>query len=108
MFIPTLGRYRKEKQYGDALEEIFKKNNLSYEREKRLPPSFEGEKYSRNIPDFIIENKIILDLKAKLMINKDDYFQMRRYLISLKKKLGLIINFRQVYLRPKRVLNSLV
>jgi hypothetical protein len=45
-------------------------------------------------------------LKAKPIISKDDYFQMRRYLVSYKKKLGLVINFRQVYLRPKRILNK--
>jgi len=101
-----LGRYRGEKEYADALELFLKENNLNYSREILLPPSFVGERNRRNIPDFIIEDKIIVDLKAKRIINKDDYYQMRRYLIAFNKELGIIINFREYYLNPKRILNS--
>ena len=101
-----LGRYRNEKQYGDAFEELLKENKVKYVREKPLLPSFKGEKERRNIPDFIVEDKIIIELKTKPMILKEDYFQMRRYLISHNKDLGLIVNFRQKYLYPKRILNK--
>jgi GxxExxY protein len=103
-----LGRYRNEKQYADAFEELLKENKVKYLRERPLPPSFRGERDERNIPDFIIEDKIIVDLKAKDFITKEDYFQMRRYLVSYNKELGLIINFRQKYLYPKRILNRKV
>ena len=103
-----LGRYRNERQYADALEELLKENKTKYIREKPLPPSFKGEKERRNVPDFVIENKIIVDLKAKSIILKEDYFQMRRYLVSYNKELGLIINFRQKYLYPKRVLSRIL
>lgn len=101
-----LGRYRNEKQYADRLEFLLKENKIDYLREFNLPISFEGEKKNRNKPDFIINDKIILDLKAKSIITKEDYFQMQRYLTTLNRKLGLIINFRQKYLRPKRIINS--
>jgi len=101
-----LGRYRNEQQYTDGLEELLKENKTEYIREKTLPPSFKGEKARRNVPDFIIENKIVVDLKAKDFITKEDYFQLRRYLISANKKLGLLVNFRQRYLYPKRILNK--
>jgi len=103
-----LGRYRNEKQYADAFECLLKENKIKYLREKSLPPSFKGEKDKRNTPDFIVVDKIIVDLKAKDFITKEDYFQMRRYLVSYNKELGLIINFRQKYLYPKRVLNRKV
>lgn len=102
-----LGRYRNEKQYADALESSLKESGVKYVREKPLPTSFDGEKDRRNIPDFIVDDGVIIDLKAKPLITKDDYFQMRRYLVSYKKELGLIINFRQKYLFPKRILNIL-
>jgi GxxExxY protein len=101
-----LGRYRNEKQYADALEALLKENKIKYIREIPLPSSFKGERVGRNLPDFIIEDKIIVELKAKPLILKEDYFQMKRYLVSYKKKLGLMFNFRQKYLRPKRILNS--
>jgi GxxExxY protein len=101
----SLGRYRSEKQYMDAFEKLLIAEGVNYIREKPLPPSFDGEKNRRNIPDFIIEDKIIIDFKNKDFITKDDYFQMQRYLKSYNKKLGLIVNFRQKHLYPKRVLN---
>ena len=101
-----LGNYRNEQQYADFLETILKENKINYAREAPLPPSFKGEKERRNIPDFVIDNKIIIDLKARPVILKEDYFQMQRYLISYNKKLGIIFNFRQKYLRPKRIVNN--
>lgn len=103
-----LGRYRNEKQYADALENMLKENKIEYLREKSLSPSFDGEHSRRNVPDFIIVNKILIDLKAKRSVAKEDYFQMKRYLASGNKKLGIIVNFRQKYLNPKRVLNSMI
>ena len=41
------------------------------------------------------------------LVTKEDYYQMKRYLTVCDKKLGIIINFRQKYLTPKRVINSL-
>ena len=101
-----LGRYRNEKQYADALEALLEENSVKYIREKPLPPSFNGEKKGRNVPDFIIENKLIVDIKSKDFITKEDYFQMQRYLQSCGKKLGLIVNFRQKHLYPKRIINK--
>ncbi len=102
-----LGRFCNEKQYSDAIENYFKKLKIKYEREKVLPPSFENEQ-RRNKADFLIDDKIILEIKAKSLINKEDYYQVKRYLKVLNKKLGIIVNFRKQYIIPKRVLNSLI
>jgi GxxExxY protein len=101
-----LGRYCNEKQYADAIEGNLKLSGISFEREKTLDPSFSNERRGRNKVDFLIENEIVLEVKAKRLILKDDYYQIRRYLQALKKKLGLIVNFREKYIRPRRVLNS--
>ena len=101
-----LGRYCNEKQYGDLLEKKFEKNSINYEREKILPVSFKSESNNRNRIDFLVDDKIILELKCRRIIGRGDYYQLRRYLIALNKKLGLIVNFHEKYLKPKRVLNS--
>lgn len=101
-----LGRHCNEKQYGDLLKKKLKENNIGYEREKFLPISFEGENKNRNKIDFLVENKIILEIKCKRFIERIDFYQIKRYLIAFNKKLGLIVNFRQKYLQPKRVINS--
>jgi GxxExxY protein len=101
----NLGRFRNEKQYQDAVEQELKLSGLDYKREVELEASFDGENKRRNICDFIVENKIIIDTKSKRIITKDDYFQMKRYLSSSKLRLGIIVNFRQKYLTPKRIAN---
>ncbi len=102
-----LGRYRNEKQYGDAIERYLKLYGIAYKRELVLPKSFEGEFSGRNKVDFLIEDKIILEIKAKRIAGRVDYYQTKRYLVALNKKLALLINFRDKFLRPKRILNSL-
>lgn len=99
-----LGRFAREKQYCDDLEEQFKQIGLSYLRE------FELKKLNNTSPagnkvDFLIENKVIIDCKVKAFITKDDYLQMQRYLQAAGIKLGLIVNFRNYYLKPKRIIN---
>lgn len=100
-----LGRFCGEKQYGDALEVMLKENKLDYLREKNLP--IKGiDNDSTNRVDYIISGKILLDLKAKEVITKEDYFQMQRYLGASGCKLGIIVNFRNRHLVPKRVIYS--
>jgi GxxExxY protein len=101
-----LGRYCNENQYGDLIEKKFKEANIIYEREKNLPPSFEGENKNRNRIDFVIADKVVLELKCKRIIEKSDFYQVKRYLVACNKKLGLLVNFRAKYLEPKRILNS--
>ncbi len=103
-----LGPYCNEKQYADAIEEELKSQQIVYEREKVLPQSFQGEHIGRNEIDFLIEGKVILEIKVKRIIARDDYYQIKRYLRALNKKLGILVNFRSKYIRPKRILNSQV
>jgi len=100
-----LGCYRNEKQYADYFEQLLKNHRIVHQRETPIKQSFQGERPNRNIPDFIIENTVIIDFKAKRIITKKDYYQMKRYLISANKELGILANFRQKYLTPKRILN---
>jgi len=98
-----LGRYCRERQYGDALEHLLREARFEFEREKTLPvPLIENTE--TNKADFIVENKILLELKAKPMITKEDYLQIQRYLQAGQIKLGLLINFRNKYLRIIRVI----
>lgn len=99
-----LGRFLKEQAYTDAFEQRLKSENIVHTREIPLQNSFEGEAPRRNIPDFLVNDLILVDFKAKRVVGREDYFQMKRYLSVSGKKLGLIINFRQYTLAPKRVL----
>lgn len=98
----TLGRYAREKQYSDLIEKYLKEMGVPYEREKRL--SVAG--IDNNKADFVIDNKIILEVKAVPLVGREEYYQLLRYLGAAHLKLGVLVNFRQKYLRPKRILNS--
>jgi len=100
-----LGRFAREKQYADLLESLFKESQMPYGREYEISNLGQGIPKG-NIVDFLIDGKILLDLKVKKFITKDDYAQMQRYLQGSRKELGLIVNFRNTYLKPKRVLNT--
>ena len=68
-----LGRYCNEKQYGDLLEKMFKEEHLQYEREKIIPESFKGERAGRNKIDFVIDNKVVLELKSVRILSRESY-----------------------------------
>mgnify|MGYP001559930808 CR=1 FL=1 len=101
-----LGRHLLEKQYADAFEIVLKKFNIPYEREVRLYIDYHGKNIPAGFVDFIVDNKIAVDFKAKKFVTKDDYNQMLRYLKARSFHLGLIVNFRSTYLKPKRILNN--
>jgi len=101
-----LRRFYNEQQYTDAIENYFKKLGIKYKREVILSSSFEGEFKGRNKIDFIVDDKIILEIKAKNFLSNEDYYQVKRYLTALNKKLGIIVNFRKKFIQPKRILNS--
>ena len=100
-----LGRYLAEKQYADGFEELLKENRVSYEREKEIFITFGARKIGGNKVDFFVENKILVDIKAKKYITREDYLQMRRYLKAANFKLGLIVNFKSRSVTIKRVIS---
>ena len=101
-----LGRYCNEKQICDRIEIYLKQKNILYRREVVLDQSFDGEMKGRNRIDFIIGNTIILEIKTVDFLSKDHYFQLRRYLQAGNLKLGILVNFREKRLHPRRILNS--
>lgn len=101
-----LGRFRKEKEYADALEVVFREKSLEYLREARIDNKVLDNKISLYKLDFLVENKVIIETKCKPVLTKEDYYQLKRYLEAKKLRLGLLVNFRDKYLKPRRVLNS--
>lgn len=91
-----LGMYAREKQYGDLVEKRFKELKLPHKRE--LSISNTG-----NILDFLIDEKIVLELKSVKDISKKCYRQLQNYLQQSNIKLGILVNFRTPHLRPIRI-----
>jgi len=104
----TLGRFCREKQYCDLMEKLLLRDKIKYEREKDISYNLGENKIGGNKVDFIIENIILFDAKAKRFITREDYIQMKRYLEATNLKLGIIVNFRDKRIKSKRVINSKV
>jgi GxxExxY protein len=91
-----VGPYAREKQYADVLEEKLRERRLPYEREVRIGTS-------GNIIDFVVNREVAVELKAKRMLLKDDYYQSQRYLQESGLRLCLLVNFRNKNIRPVRI-----
>jgi len=100
-----LGFGHQEKTYSDALEMLLKKEELHYKRELYAPITFEGQIISRRYFDFLIDDKIVIEVKRGDYNFKQTYSQLLEYLISNRYKLGIIIRFTRSGVRVKRVPN---
>jgi GxxExxY protein len=103
-----LGTKFQEKHYLKALCTLFKREGISYQTEVELSVKFEGEQLGKLRADLVIDNKILIELKAVDYLTSDHKQQLIRYLDSLNLKLALLINFRKRPLQVWRVLPSRV
>jgi GxxExxY protein len=83
----------KEKIIDNALAVAFRKKQLFIERQKRISLYFENQKVGVYVPDYIIENKILIELKCKPSLFFQDKKQFWQYLKASDYKLGMLINF---------------
>jgi GxxExxY protein len=83
----------KEKVYHNAycLGLIYK--GLKVEKEKRIDIFYNGEKVGTYTPDLIVNDIILIEIKAKPRLKKDDIQQFWYYLKGSKYKVGYLINF---------------
>ncbi len=100
-----LGPIYKEKNYCDAIEEVLKREKIPYERERKIVLKFENLEVSDFFADFVVDNKILLEVKAKPFITNHDIRQASRYIKSLGSLLAIIANFKRQKLESKRVIN---
>ena len=99
-----LGKGFQEIVYADALEIEFKRNNIEYSREKKFSINYKGVILPHYYKaDFVIFNRIILEIKAIGMLTKSHDKQTLNYLASSNLKLGLLVNFGEDSLKYKRI-----
>lgn len=90
--------------YKDALEYEFKKAGILYERERMYEVYYKGIILPHKFyADFIVNNSIILEIKAVAGISDEFIAQAINYLKVSQNKLALIVNFGELKLNYKRV-----
>ncbi|KPJ55340.1 hypothetical protein AMJ47_00510 [Parcubacteria bacterium DG_72] len=98
----NLGFGHKENVYQKALAIEFKKENINFETEKILPVFYEDKKIGIYRPDFVIDNKIIIEIKAVPFMPKTYETQLIYYLKNTNFNLGFLINFGSKNIQIKR------
>ncbi|MFC1646011.1 GxxExxY protein [Candidatus Omnitrophota bacterium] len=93
-----------EKIYERALEYELTKNDLKFEKQKAIRVRYEEIFLGDQRIDFLIENKVILELKAVSEITGIHIAQIISYLKAMNKKVGLILNFAKNKLEIKRTI----
>jgi GxxExxY protein len=99
----TLGPGFPEAVYERALELEFGKQGLSFERQKSYRVTYEGKPVGDFRADFVVDGKVIVELKAVTEIPRVFERQVHSYLQVSGLRLGILINFGQEKLATKRI-----
>ena len=90
----------------EALELEFKKADIAFEREKKLPVYYDNQPLKKYFKaDFVCFNSIIIEMKATNFLIEADLRQTINNVKATHFKLGLLINFGTPSLSYKRIVN---
>ncbi len=89
----TLGPGFLESTYRNALEIELLDRGMKVEREKEIVLYYKNKPVGRHLLDLVLEEAVILELKAVEALNKNHYAQIRAYLSDSGKRTGLLVNF---------------
>jgi GxxExxY protein len=103
---------------GNGFQEVIYQRALAYEltlaglgfsREIEMEIFYKdkSESIGTRRVDFLIENKVLVELKATTQITDIHYAQIINYLTAYKLEIGLLINFGEKSLTFKRFIKSL-
>jgi len=94
-----------EKIYEKALSLELKKADIKFVAQKVIKVEFEGVLLGDQRVDFMVEDKVIIELKTVSELNNTHQAQMISYLKTANKKVGLLLNFARPQLEIKRIMN---
>ncbi|RNC83857.1 MAG: GxxExxY protein [Balneola sp.] len=102
----ALGNGFPEVIYQRALADEMNKYDLSFGREVDFPVYYDGNQVGSRRADFVVLDKILIELKAIKELEQRHFSQILNYLKAYKLEVGLLINFGESKLTWKRVINS--
>jgi GxxExxY protein len=103
----NLGKGFSEIVYKDAVEYEFNQLNIPFEREKEFAVSYKNTILKHKFyADFVVFDKIILEIKTVHCFNNSHYNQCLNYLKISKNELAILANFNLISLEYKRIVRS--
>ena len=100
-----LGYGHSEKVYQKAVAVALKNSNLKFKEQVYAPLKYENERIGSNYFDFLVENKVVIELKKGDRFIKAHIEQVYQYLKFFNFKLGLLVYFAPRNLHFKRIVN---
>ncbi len=101
----TLGPGFQEVIYQRCLAIEFEKAGIKANREVEQEIYYEGELVGTRRADFVIGDKIIVELKALVALENIHIAQARNYLVAYNYPIGLLLNFGATSLQIKKIFN---
>ena len=95
-----------EKDYQLALSKELQAFNINHNREVYLPVKYKGESVGKYFADFVIDGKVLLELKVVSKLGYTHARQVLTYLKSAGIKLGILLYFTKDGVKYRRILNS--
>jgi GxxExxY protein len=92
-----------ESIYQKALEVALTHRNISWDDQREVTIFFEGEQIGCHRLDLIVEEQIVVELKAVRALEDIHFAQLRSYLKATGLHVGLLLNFNAPTLVIKRV-----
>jgi GxxExxY protein len=102
----TLGNGFQEVIYQRALAIEMAKQDLSFQRELEMQVYYDGQEIGTRRVDFLVEDKVMVELKALTALEDVHLAQAINYLEAYGLEVGLLINFGARSLGYRRVVNS--
>lgn len=100
-----LGYGYPEKYYQLAYEENLKREKINFEREKFISLQYLDKKIGKYFLDFIVEGKIVVELKIRAKIGYTDIKQVVGYLRATGCQLAILIYLTRDGVKYRRVVN---
>jgi GxxExxY protein len=101
----ALGNGFQEVIYQRCLEIELKKADFDFAREREMPIFYDGHEVGTRRADFIVEHKVLVELKAVIDLDDVHLAQALNYLEAYRLDVGLLINFGARSLQFKRLLS---
>ncbi|MCX5750341.1 MAG: GxxExxY protein [Candidatus Saganbacteria bacterium] len=102
----SLGAGLQEKYYQKAIKLQFIKEGIAFLEQVRIDLDIEGQNVGRYYLDFVVDHKIVLEIKVKPSFCKADFLQVLRYLGKSGLELGILARFGRDGVEIKRILKG--
>ncbi|MBI4810445.1 MAG: GxxExxY protein [Ignavibacteriales bacterium] len=102
----TLGNGFQEVIYQRALAIEMQKEGLEFAREQEMPIFYDNQEIGTRRVDFMVEGKVLVELKALTLLEDVHLAQTLNYLEAFYLEVGLLINFGTKKLEFKRLTNE--